>query len=65
MSSKVNHGPLEGLGGEFYWWGVGLVSESASSTIGVWGGEDGEGSFDPVNGWTMRSQGVVSHKLPP
>ena len=28
--------------------------ESASSTIGVGGGEDGEGSFDH-DGWTMRS----------
>ncbi|KAH9698134.1 hypothetical protein KPL71_023896 [Citrus sinensis] len=35
MSSKVNHGPFEGLGGLSWEGVVGLVSDSASSTISV------------------------------
>ncbi|KAH9734745.1 hypothetical protein KPL71_017486 [Citrus sinensis] len=38
MSSKVNHGPFEGLGGLSWEGVVGFVSDSASSTIGVTGG---------------------------
>lgn len=34
---------------------MGFVSESASSTIGVRGGEEGEISFDPVDDLTIRS----------
>ncbi len=34
---------------------MGFVSKSAFSTIGVGGGEEGEGSFDPVDGWTIRN----------
>ncbi|KAH9698132.1 hypothetical protein KPL71_023896 [Citrus sinensis] len=49
MSSKVNHGPFEGLGGLSWEGVVGLVSDSASSTISVvGGGDEGDGSLDPV-----------------
>ena len=51
MSSKVNHGPFEGLGGLSWEGVVGLVSDSASSTISVvGGGDEGDGSLDPVEG---------------
>ena len=35
---------------------MGLVSDSASSTIGVvGGGDERDGSLDPVEGWTISN----------
>ena len=36
---------------------------SASSTIGIGGGGDGECSFDPNDGWTMRSLEISSNSF--
>ena len=43
---------------------VGLVSDFASSTIGVIGGEDeGDGSLDPVEGWTMSNLEISANSV--
>lgn len=56
ISSKVNHVLFEGLGGLSWEGVVGLVSGSASSTIGVVeGGDERDGSLDPVEGWTINN----------
>ena len=57
ISSKVNHGPFEGLGGLSLEGVVGLVSDSTSSTIGVvGGGDEGDGSLDPVEESASESE---------
>ena len=56
ISSKVNHGSFEGLGGLSWEGVVGLVSDFASSTIGVvGGGDERDGSLDPVESWTINN----------
>ena len=55
ISSKVNHGPFEGLRGLSWEGAVGLVFDSTSSTIGAVGGYEGNGSLDPIEGWTINN----------